>query len=544
MVEALKAAPFFSLEKESRAIKEQRIQTLFDQDSNRAEGFSLQAGGVFLDYSKNLVTSESLLALVALAKDSQVPESIQALFDGDEVNTSEGRTARHMHLRLPKEGLKDPFSQKIHQTREKMAEVCQALHTGDWKGCTGKKIKDVIAIGVGGSYLGPQSVITALRPYWREEIRVQYLVNIDARELSDRLTSCDPETTLVIIASKSFRTHETLLNAQSVKNWLEQGVGSWQGVQQHFVALTANRDAAEAFGIDSESILPLWDSVGGRFSLWSSIGLPIAIQIGWENFEALLAGAHEMDRHFNTQPLEVNMPVIMALLNFWYQAFWGAKSQAVLPYAYDLRHLPGHLQQLSMESLGKRVDCKGQPLTTETGALVWGGIGVNGQHAYHQLLHQGTHCIPIDFILPARSLAKNDEYQEWLVANCLSQSRTLMTGQSYEEACEQLKLSGYSDKLARETAKHLAMPGNRPSNTVILEDLSPKNLGALIALYEHKVYVESLLYQVNCFDQWGVELGKNMAKKLHECLKDEKKMDSSLDASTKQLIMHCKEQGL
>lgn len=543
-MEAIKTEPFCSLEKDSRALKKQHITNLFNQDASRAERFSVKSKGLFLDYSKNLIHDQSLTSLLAFAEVCHLPAAIERLFSGEISNISEGRAALHTHLRLPNQAIANTVSKDVLQTKHKMADACEKVLEGTWTGATGKAIRDVIAIGVGGSHLGPQCAITALKPFWQQSIRVQYLANIDARELQDRLIDCEPESTLVIVASKSFQTHETLLNAQSVKDWLIEALGQDKDLSPHFIALTANVSAAEAFGIPSQQVLPLWDWVGGRFSLWSSIGLPIALQIGWENFERLLSGAHEMDKHFREEPLSDNMPVLMALLQYWYQTFFGATSQAVLPYAYDLRDLPAHLQQLSMESLGKSVDTTGHSLATATGAVVWGGVGVNGQHAYHQLLHQGTHLVPVDFILPAISQSDDAECQSWLVANCLSQSRTLMTGQSYEAAHEQLIASGIKEAQAREQAKHLVMQGNRPSNTLILDSLNPENLGALLALYEHKVYVESILYGVNCFDQWGVELGKTTATALHRHLNNKDLEQTDLDASTQQLITHCQDRSL
>jgi glucose-6-phosphate isomerase len=418
---------------------------------------------------------------------------------------------------------------------KRMSELVGQVHDGLWRGYTEKPITDVVNIGIGGSFLGPQLVSEALLPFAQRGVRCHYLANIDGSSFHELAAKLRAETTLFIVSSKTFNTLETLKNAQAARSWyLAQG-GSEGELHRHFMAVSSNREAAMAFGIREENILPMWDWVGGRYSLWSAIGLPIAMSIGICNFKELLAGAYRMDEHFQSAPFERNMPVLLALLGIWYGNFWGAQSHAILPYDHYLRNITKHLQQLDMESNGKSVRQDGSPLSTASGPVIWGGVGCNGQHAYHQLLHQGTQLIPADFIVPVSSYNPVADHHQWLFANCLSQSQALMLGKSRAEAEAELRAQGLDEERVRRLAPHKVIPGNRPSNTLVLERVSPGRLGALIALYEHKVFAQSAIWGINAFDQWGVELGKQLGQGVYARLVGSAK-DAAEDGSTQGLI--------
>ncbi|WP_339490352.1 glucose-6-phosphate isomerase [Pseudomonas sp. EL_65y_Pfl2_R95] len=515
------------------------MRDAFASDPQRFNSFSLSGCGLFLDYSKNLMTAETRDLLVKLARDVDLQAAIDAMFSGEHLNASEGRPALHTALRRPigDKVLVDGVDvmPQVQQVLNKMTALVGSVHDGLWRGYTDKPITDVVNIGIGGSFLGPQLVSEALLPFAQRGVRCHYLANIDGSSFHDLAAKLRAETTLFIVSSKSFSTLETLKNAQASRAWyLAQG-GSEAELYRHFIAVSSNTTAAVAFGIREENIFPMWDWVGGRYSLWSAIGLPIAMTIGMSNFKELLSGAYSMDRHFQTAPFEQNMPVLMALLGVWYGNFWDAQSQAILPYDHYLRNITKHLQQLDMESNGKSVMQDGSPVNCATGPVIWGGVGCNGQHAYHQLLHQGTQLIPADFIVPVVSYNPVADHHQWLYANCLSQSQALMLGKSYEEAQTELRNQGLSEDKIAELAPHKVIPGNRPSNTLVLERISPRRLGALVALYEHKVFTQSVIWGTNAFDQWGVELGKELGKGVYSRLVGAES-NAAEDPSTQGLI--------
>ncbi|NNB04193.1 glucose-6-phosphate isomerase [Pseudomonas fragi] len=515
------------------------MRDAFNSNPKRFEEFTLSSCGLFLDYSKNLITNETRDLLVNLANEVDLKGAIKSLFGGEIVNASEGRPALHTALRRP---VADKLSvngvnimPEVHKVLNQMTELVGRIHDGLWRGYTEKPITDIVNIGIGGSFLGPELVSEALLSYAQKGVRCHYLANIDGSEFHELTAKLRAETTLFIVSSKSFNTLETLKNAQAARAWyLAQG-GSEAELHRHFIAVSSNNAAAVAFGIREENIFPMWDWVGGRYSLWSAIGLPIALAIGMSNFKELLSGAYSMDQHFQTAPFEQNMPVLMAALGVWYGNFWGAQSHAILPYDHYLRNITKHLQQLDMESNGKSVRQDGTPVSTDTGPVIWGGVGCNGQHAYHQLLHQGTQLIPADFIVPIVSFNPVSDHHQWLYANCLSQSQALMLGKTHAEAEAELRDKGMSEEEVQKLAPHKVIPGNRPSNTLVVERISPRRLGALVALYEHKVFVQSVIWGINAFDQWGVELGKELGKGVYNRLTGIQEEPAD-DASTQGLI--------
>ncbi|MDP3365662.1 MAG: glucose-6-phosphate isomerase, partial [Pseudomonas sp.] len=429
---------------------------------------------------------------------------------------------------------------EVHRVLNQVTELVSRIHSGLWRGYSEKPIKEVVNIGIGGSFLGPQLVSEALRPFTQRGVRCHYLANIDCSEFRELTARLNPETTLFIVSSKSFGTLETLKNTLAARDWYLAMGGPEEELHRHFIAVTSNRKAAIEFGIGEENIFPMWDWVGGRYSLWSAIGLPIALAIGVSNFKELLAGAYAMDQHFTQAPLAENMPVLMALLGIWYTNFWGAQSHAILPYDHYLRNFTKHLQQLDMESNGKSVRQDGSELNIATGPIIWGGVGCNGQHAYHQLLHQGRLLVPADFIVPVNSYNPLSDHHQWLFANCLSQAQALMQGKTREEAEAELRARGMPEAEVQRLAPHKVIPGNRPSNILVMNRIAPFELGALVALYEHKVFVQSAIWGINAFDQWGVELGKEMGKEVYQRLTGQ--LDSSAsDASTQGLIAHFRE---
>ncbi|MBC3386519.1 glucose-6-phosphate isomerase [Pseudomonas sp. SWRI12] len=522
-----------------KAMQDFSMREAFNADPQRFTQFTLSSCGLFLDYSKNLINAQTRDLLVGLANEVDLKGAIKALFEGEIVNASENRPALHTALRRP---VGDKLlvngvnvMPDVHKVLNQITDLVGRIHDGLWRGYTEKPITDVVNIGIGGSFLGPQLVSEALLSYTHKGVRCHYLANIDGSEFHELTMKLRAETTLFIVSSKSFNTLETLKNAQAARAWyLAQG-GSEAELYRHFIAVSSNNAAAVAFGIREENIFPMWDWVGGRYSLWSAIGLPIALAIGMSNFKELLSGAYSMDQHFQSAPFEQNMPVLLALLGVWYGNFWGAQSHAILPYDHYLRNITKHLQQLDMESNGKSVRQDGTPVSTDTGPVIWGGVGCNGQHAYHQLLHQGTQLIPADFIVPIVSFNPVADHHQWLYANCLSQSQALMLGKTRAEAEAELRDKGASEEEVQKLASHKVIPGNRPSNTLVVERISPRRLGALVALYEHKVFVQSVVWGINAFDQWGVELGKELGKGVYNRLVGSEENPAE-DASTQGLI--------
>ncbi|MDB2385790.1 glucose-6-phosphate isomerase [Shewanella sp.] len=515
------------------------MRELFQNQPTRFEDMSTKACGLLLDYSKNRASKETLSLLFSLAKESKLEDKIKAMFAGDAINNTEQRAVLHTALRAPKskqiyvDGV--DIVAEVHQTLDKMEGFVRSVTQGQWKGYTGKTITDVVSIGIGGSFLGPKIVSQALRPYWTGDINCHFVANVDASSITEKLKTLDPQTTLFVMSSKSFGTQETLTNTLSAKDWFLAQGATQADVAKHFVAVSSNVAKATAFGIDANNIFPMWDWVGGRYSLWSAIGLPIALLVGMDNFRQLLAGAHEMDNHFFEAPLETNMPVIMGMFSLWYGNFFNAQSHVVLTYDHYLRGLPAYFQQLDMESNGKSVTLNGTDVDYSTGPVIWGGEGTNGQHAYHQLLHQGTALIPADFIMPLNSHNPLGQHHVQLASNCFGQTQALMQGRTYDEALAELNGSSLSDSEKKLIAQHKVMPGNKPSNTLLMDKLTPATLGALIALYEHRTFVQGAIWEINSFDQWGVELGKQLGNDVLDRLVAEHDA-VALDSSSNALI--------
>jgi glucose-6-phosphate isomerase len=475
-------------------IQQQNIPTLrklFANDPEREKNFSFSAAGLTLDLSRNHLTQQTLNSLCQLAEAAQLPEQRNALFNGDKINNTENRAVLHTALRQP--GAQAP--KEVQAVLAQIKNFCEQLHNQQWLGFSGKAITDVVNIGIGGSDLGPKLAVRALKPFRNNNIRNHFVANIDPTDLRETGEGLNPETTLFIVASKTFTTEETLTNAKAARNWLLTASRDEASIAKHFVAVSANPQRAVEFGIAEQNVFAFWDWVGGRYSMWSAVGLAIATSIGFDNFTAMLNGAHELDEHFRSTDFTENLPVLLALTGIWYRNFFHTASQAIIPYAESLELFPNYLQQLDMESNGKQVDKTGNPIDYATGPVIWGGIGSNSQHAFHQLLHQGTDLIPVDFILPQESLNPIGKQHAMLKANCYAQTKALLEGRQVAES-------------------YRNMPGNRPSTLITFEKLDPKTLGALVALYEHKVFVQGAIWQINSFDQWGVELGKQLAKEL------------------------------
>ena len=511
----------------------------FATDAQRFEKFQLNAAGLFLDYSKNHITDETIAKLLALAEASEVPAKFNALFAGEIVNTTEQRPALHSALRYrgtqPVMVNGQDVMPDVREVLSRMGVFTDKVRDGSWTGFSGKPITDVVNIGIGGSDLGPLMAVEALAPFAHERLNIHFVSNVDGSHMVSTLKKVNPETTLFIVASKTFTTQETLTNAHSARSWFLDSDAAEADIAKHFVALSTNADAVSQFGIDTDNMFGFWDWVGGRYSLWSAIGLTLALSIGMQRFEQFLEGAYEMDQHAQQAPLAENMPVILAMLTVWYNNFWGAPSHLIAPYDQYLHRFPAYLQQLTMESNGKSVHHDGTPVGMATGPVVWGEPGTNGQHAYFQLLHQGTHLIPTDFIMAIQSLNPLGIHQELLMANCFAQSEALMMGKNSEELAAEMKQAGSSDEEIQRLTGHRTFQGNRPSNTLLVQQLTPSALGALIALYEHKVFVEAAIWDINPFDQWGVELGKALAKSIHQEMEQGNTVRGH-DASTNGLI--------
>jgi len=514
------------------------MRELFEMNDQRFNAMHLKSCGLLLDYSKNRVNEETLALLFKLANEAQLTDKIAGMFSGDIINNTEQRAVLHTALRskasqtIKAEG--QNIVPEVQQTLAKMAEFVEQVQSGQWTGYTGKAITDIVSIGIGGSFLGPKIVTQALRPYWKG-LNCHFVANVDATSICEKLKGLNAETTLFVMSSKSFGTQETLTNTLSAKEWFLAQGALQQDVAQHFVAVTSNVAKATEFGMDANNIFPMWDWVGGRYSLWSAIGLPIALVIGMDNFKELLSGAFDMDQHFQQAPLEQNMPVIMGMLSVLYSNFHGAQSHVILTYDHYLRGLPAYFQQLDMESNGKSVSLNGTAVDYSTGPVIWGGEGTNGQHAYHQLLHQGTALIPADFIMPLQSHNPLGEHHNQLASNCFGQTQALMQGRTYEEALAEMSSSKLDNAQKQLIAKHKVMAGNKPSNTLLMDKLTPQTLGALIALYEHRTFVQGVIWQINSFDQWGVELGKVLGNDVLDRIGAEHDAQA-LDCSSNSLI--------
>jgi len=514
-----KSPAYQALAEHHTKTRQLQMRDLFEADPNRFAKFSLHFDDLLFDYSKHRITFETILLLVKLAEQAKLGDFIQKMFSGDKINFTENRAVLHVALRnrTNRPILVDgqDVMPAINRVLDKMRGFVQAVHSGTWKGFTGKPMRAIVNIGIGGSDLGPVMVTEALRPYWREGISAHFVSNVDGTDVSEKLRVLDPETTLFLVASKTFTTQETMANAATARAWLIEKLGSEQAVRNHFVALSTNTKAVAEFGIDPANMFEFWDWVGGRYSLWSAIGLSIACTIGMDRFEELLGGAFDVDQHFTSTPFEKNIPVLMGLLGFWYGNFYGMKSHAILPYDQYLHRFPAYLQQADMESNGKSVDRSGQRTADyTTGAILWGEPGTNGQHAFYQLIHQGTEIIPADFLMPIHSQNPVGQHHPMLASNCFAQTEALMRGKTREEVEKELRAGNTPEDRIAVIAPHKVFEGNRPTSTFLFDKLTPRNLGRLIALYEHKIFVQGILWNINSFDQWGVELGKQLANKI------------------------------
>lgn len=521
-----------ALAKHFSSIKHQTMAEMFSDNPERAQQLTLQACDLIVDFSKNRINQQTLNLLIELANTVDLSNHIAALFNGNNINTTEDRPAWHTALRDIKQ------HKNVQQSLQKMSLFIDSIYEGSWRGYSNKKITDVVNIGIGGSDLGPHFVTEALNSYHQNHVKVHFVSNIDGTDICNTLQSLNPETTLFIISSKSFTTIETITNAKAARKWLLGSNNNQEAIRHHFVAVSANVQRAIDFGIDEKNIFAFWDWVGGRFSLWSAIGLPIALAIGMENFLDLLDGAHAMDQHFATSSFDQNIPVIMALIGIWYINFFDYGSLAIVPYDQNLALLPAYLQQLEMESNGKSVNLKGDRLRYATAPVIWGGIGSNTQHAFHQLLHQSQRVIPVDFIIALTNKHPLKEQHQALYYNCIAQSQALLYGLTEQQAYCDLFAQDTEQEKARFLAKHKSLIGNKPSSTILLEQLTPRTLGALIAAYEHKVFVQGVIWQINSFDQFGVELGKKLVFDLQQA-----QTVKSANASTAQLIKFFKERN-
>ena len=526
-----------NLQQHHATIKDRHLRELFAEDANRGEKFTLDAVGLFLDYSKNRMTGETMKLLVALARSAELPARIEAMFTGEKINATEDRAVLHTALRAPR-GATVMFEGKnvvpdVHEVLDRMTDFVNRITSGEWKGQTGKKIRNIVNIGIGGSDLGPVMAYEALRHYSNRDLTLRFVSNVDATDFAESTQGLDPAETLFIVASKTFTTQETMTNATTARAWLLDGLGGDESaVAKHFVALSTNAEAVQAFGIDTNNMFGFWDWVGGRYSMDSAIGLSTMLAVGPDGFREMLDGFHAMDTHYRTAPLDQNMPVIMGLLGLWYANFFGAQTLAVLPYDQYLSRFPAYLQQLTMESNGKSVTLDGDRVGYDTGVVYWGEPGTNGQHSFYQLIHQGTHLIPCDFIAFSKSLNPVGDHHDKLMANVFAQGEALAMGKTADE----VRAEGTSETLV----PHRVFEGNRPSNTLLIDKLTPHVLGTLVALYEHCVYTQGVIWNINPFDQWGVELGKQLAKAIiPELQSDDVKLGH--DSSTNALIQRYRE---
>jgi glucose-6-phosphate isomerase len=544
MSELTHSPSWTALERHHQEIATIHMRDLFSQDSRRFEKFSVRWNDILLDYSKNRITEKTMSLLFDLVREADTRRWIEKMFQGEKINVTEGRAVLHVALRnrsntpIIVDG--EDVMPAVNGVLKQMRSFTESVRSGAWKGYTGKAMTDIVNIGIGGSDLGPVMVTEALRPYGHPRLNVHFVSNIDGTHIAETLKRLTPETALFIISSKTFTTQETITNAQSAKRWFLDRAKDDSAVAKHFVAVSTNAEAVSGFGIDTKNMFEFWDWVGGRYSLWSAIGLSIALYIGMENFEDLLAGAHEMDRHFRTTPPEKNIPVILALLGIWYNNFFGAESHAIIPYDQYMHRFPAYFQQGDMESNGKRVTRDGRVVNYSTGPVIWGEPGTNGQHAFFQLLHQGTKLIPADFLAPMQTHNPIGEHHSILLSNFFAQTEALMRGKTEPEARKELEASGMRGETLETLLPHKVFPGNRPTNSIVFKKVTPRTLGSLIAMYEHKIFVQGLIWDVNSFDQWGVELGKQLAKTILPELQTSESVKDH-DSSTNGLIAFYKE---
>jgi glucose-6-phosphate isomerase len=527
------------LQKHAVQMKAVHLRDLFAQDARRAKKYSLQQGDIYFDYSKNRVTDETLKHLLALASETKLKNAIQEMFKGETINETENRSVLHIALRnfsnTPIESNGKNIMPDVKKVLQKMKNFCASIHEGKHLGYTGKKIKYIVNIGIGGSDLGPFMVTEALKPYQLKTIETYFVSNVDGTHIAETLKKINPETTLFLVASKTFTTQETMTNAHTAREWFLQSAKDEKHIAKHFVALSTNEIEVKKFGIDVKNMFEFWDWVGGRYSLWSAIGLSIALTIGYNHFEQLLKGAHDIDEHFKNTPFPKNIPVIMALIGIWYTNFFAAQSEAILPYDQYLHRFAAYFQQGNMESNGKSVDRNGRKINYETGPVIWGEPGTNGQHAFYQLIHQGTPLIPCDFIAPAQTHNPLGDHHEKLLSNFFAQTEALMNGKTLSEVKQELKKSGLQNADIAKLAPFKVFEGNKPTNSFLIKKITPFTLGQLIALYEHKIFVQGVIWNIFSFDQWGVELGKQLAGKILPELKNDVTITAH-DSSTNELM--------
>jgi glucose-6-phosphate isomerase len=532
------------LEKHFHIIEKIKLREVFQEDSERFSRFSLQFEDILLDYSKNRITEETKKLLLELASEMNLKDAMERMFTGDKINETEKRAVLHTalrnrsHMPILVDG-KDVMPE-ISAVLQQMENFSEKVVSGEWKGYSGKPITDIVNIGIGGSDLGPVMVTEALKSYSKPQLKTHFVSNVDGTHIVETLKKLNPETVLFMVASKTFTTQETMTNAYSARDWFLKEARNESFIAKHFVAISTNAEEVKKFGIDVENMFCFWDWVGGRYSLWSAIGLSIACSIGFENFTGLLEGAYAMDLHFRKTPFENNIPVILALLGIWYNNFFGAETQAILPYDQYLHRFAAYLQQADMESNGKLADRSGKKVSCQTGAIIWGEPGTNGQHAFYQLIHQGTKLIPCDFLAPAVSQNPLSDHHNKLLSNFFAQTEALMNGKTLEEVTADLKASGKSEEEIKKLAPFKAFEGNKPTNSILFKKLTPRTLGSLIALYEHKIFTQGVIWNIFSFDQWGVELGKQLANKILPELSHEEKVNGH-DSSTNGLINAFKE---
>lgn len=522
-----------------KEMKSVHMKDLFADDPDRFNKYSIRFNGILVDYSKNIITEDTLKLLLKLTDDVGLRDALNKMFNGERINETEDRAVLHTALRnrlnIPVCVNDKNVMPEVNAILSKMKDFSDKIISGEWKGFADKKITDIVNIGIGGSDLGPVMVTECLRPYAKDGLAVHFVSNVDGTHITETLKRLNPETTLFLIASKTFTTQETMTNAFTAREWFLKCAEDHAYVAKHFVALSTNIEKVEEFGIDKDNMFVFWDWVGGRYSLWSAIGLSIACYIGYENYAELLQGAFEMDSHFRETPFERNIPVILALIGIWYNNFFGAQTEAILPYDQYMHRFPAYFQQGNMESNGKSVDRNGNKVNYQTGPIIWGEPGTNGQHAFYQLIHQGTKIIPADFLAPAISHNRIGEHHNILLSNFFAQTEALLNGKTKEEVTEELKGDGMSDDEIRKLYPHKVFEGNRPTNSILFSKLTPRALGSLIAMYEHKIFVQGVIWNIFSFDQWGVELGKQLANKILPELGDDEQVDSH-DSSTNGLI--------
>lgn len=537
-------AAWKALSAHAAEMKQVLMKDLFAQDNERFRKFSHRFNDILIDFSKNIVTEETIRTLIELANECKLKEAITAMFEGELINETEHRSVLHVALRnfsgraVYSEG-KDVMPE-VKAVLAHMKDFCTRIHDGDWKGFTGKKIRNIVNIGIGGSDLGPFMVTEALKPYWIDGMQAYFVSNVDGTHIAETLKKVNPEETLFLIASKTFTTQETMTNAHTAREWFLKAAGDESQIAKHFVALSTNEKEVVKFGIDKANMFQFWDWVGGRYSLWSAIGLSIALVIGYGDFEELLKGAHAVDEHFRNTEFETNIPVLMALISLWYINFFDVQTEAILPYDQYMHRFPAYFQQGNMESNGKSVDRNGEEVDYRTGPIIWGEPGTNGQHAFYQLIHQGTLLIPCDFIAPAQTHNPIGDHHVKLLSNFFAQTEALMNGKTDEEVAHEFRKAGKSPEEIARLTPFKVFSGNRPTNSILVQKITPFSLGELIALYEHKIFVQGVIWNIFSFDQWGVELGKQLANKILPELENNEHI-SSHDVSTNGLINAFKE---